>query len=460
MSHTNGQEPHAVRPLQRPKAVGRWPSLFAGAVTAVIVLAGPMILPRPAAAVPTGSGLRSVLIVLVTWPASPQTPAAPPDLVTPASAAGFINSTMNSWYQQSSYGVFGGWTASSTLWLPIAPPRMDGRNNCGPTFKGDVRDNGERAATDAGADLSTPAVVLYYFSTVVPCSWAGSATPFTTPGSQNSVLINGSLTPLTVAHELGHTLGLRHAHAQACTDSSSQATPLSTSCQTVEYGDVYNAMGNANSGDFGVIQKADLGWLGGREQTASPLGGSYTLTMLETNGPGVQALRIEDGTEVFWLEYRRPVGVDSGLASWSLNGVLVRRQLAETGTALGSYLLDMTPGSASGFADAALPPGVTWLNPLGNMGVTVVSIGPGQASVTVHSKLKLVPNVIGLDTATAMSTLTAAGLVAQQQFVVDPTCNVIGTVKSQSPSPSTIVAPGTAVTVTVWVQPTYPRVCN
>src|SRR6185312_8172336 len=106
----------------------------------------------------------------------------------------------------------------------------------------------------------------------------------------------------------------------------------------------------SGSGDFSVIQKSDLGWLNGREQTASPLGGTYTLRMLETNAPGIQALRIEDGNDVFWLEYRQPTGIDSGLPASSTNGVLVHVQRP-----LGSYLLDMTPASASGMADAPLP---------------------------------------------------------------------------------------------------------
>jgi len=418
--------------------------LLAGVLAALLAPAA------PAAAVPTGSGLRTVLIVLVDWPASPTTPAAPPDRTTPTMFRDFVNVDMNQWYQEASYGWFGGWTASAVGWLRIPAPAMDANGTCGPTFNGDVASRGEAAALANGVTPSSYAVVMYYFSTVRPCSWAGTHLRGT-----NTVLINGSMTPRTVVHELGHTLGLGHGNARTCTDPAGQPVAFSATCQDIEYGDFHNAMGRMNPGNFSVIQKSDLGWLGGRQQTAGPLGGTYTLRMLETSAPGVQALRIEDGADVFWLEYRRSVGVDKVLPTWSVGGVLVHHEVPP----FGSYLLDMTPGSGLGLSDAPLPLGATWFNPLGNMGVTVTMMTSTQVQLTVHSRLRLVPDVVGLPTSMAVSALGSAGLVATQTLVADPTCDDVGLVVSQSPPPGTAAPPGTAVALTIATRPPPPYRC-
>jgi hypothetical protein len=267
------------------------------------------------------------------------------------------------------------------------------------------------------------------------------------------VWINGQMnTPVTV-HELGHTLLLGHGHAQTCQDGAGQPVALSTTCQTLEYGDPYNVMGCCGPGSFTAIQKFDLGWMTGRLQNVPSAGGTYTVQPLEASATGVQALRLVDGAETLWVEYRQPIGVDSWLSPASTAGVLVYRQLPDGGNPLGSYLLDMTPGSAAGFSDAVLKPGAAWSNPLGHLTIAVNSAGPSGAVVEVRSDLTAVPNVVGEEAADARAAIQAVGLTVIQQSVADPTCEYIGLVRSQSPGGGSMVNPGSAVTIKIGKRP-------
>ena len=99
------------------------------------------------------------------------------------------------------------------------------------------------------------------------------------------------------------------------------------------------------------------------------------------------AVRILDGNTTLWLEYRQPVGVDTGMRQGS-SGVLV---YLETDTCylticpvLQSKLLDMTPGvGGRTFDNAVLPVGSSWRNPLGHVRLTVNSADATGVQVTM-----------------------------------------------------------------------------
>src|SRR5262249_41640337 len=135
-----------------------------------------------------------------------------------------------------------------------------------------------------------------------------------------------------------------------------------------------------------------------------------------------------------WLEYRYPLGV------------LIHRQLPD-GRPMGSFLLDMTPGSSAGFNDAALPPGSSWANPLGSKVVTVNWTNATGAQVSITPNPSRVPDVIGELSADARNILQTAGYAVTVHIVV--TCNGIGEVVSQLPSAGTPLAPGLTVDIGV-----------
>jgi Gametolysin peptidase M11 len=129
--------------------------------------------------------------------------------------------------------------------------------------------------------------------------------PFFGEANPTEVLLNGRLFRALVAHELGHTLSLRHASRWACGLSG---------CSVDEYGNSFSVMGGGN-GDFNAWEKSALGWLGG---IARPRGnGTHELGPVE--GPTLlpQALVVRTAASEFWFESR-------GLATPSFGGGAVQ----------------------------------------------------------------------------------------------------------------------------------------
>jgi hypothetical protein len=303
-----------------------------------------------AVSVAATNGILGTLIIPVSWP------SAPPDLVTPAQAELQVASVDDAWYRETSYGSVG-MTATATPWMAIADPGT----GCP---LAEVLTGAEAAATAGGFDPSAyDREMIYVPWTASICSgFAG----FGIVGGRVSWILGEMDTRVTV-HELGHNLGLWHAHSLRCTDAGAQV-PYAPSCDPFdEYGDIFDAMGGGfyGSGHFNAAQKALLGWMSGRYIDVSPPIRSplrVTLSPLETTG-GLKALAIHADGTTFWVEYREAIGVDSWLTSFpgALNGVLVHIP-QPSDASNGSNLLDMTP-NAAGFLDAALPVGASYTDP-------------------------------------------------------------------------------------------------
>jgi hypothetical protein len=410
--------------------------VMAAAATVMAVVVGL----TTAASAATTTSARSALVILVTWGAGNGSPAAPPDTMTPATAAGQIGGTDSVWFQSVSQGEFGGWAATATGWLTIAPPVMD--PGCGNTFRASIQADANAAAEALGYDVTLYTSVVYYFSFLWPCVWDGHT-------YATNIWLNGWMNNRTTLHELGHTLGLGHAKSITCWDSFGNQVPLAGYCSVYDYGDWYTVMGLASEGSLAANEKAALGWMSGRVADVPRWGGTYTLQPLEISSPAIQALRIVDGTDTFWLEYRQPIGVDRWLTAANTAGVLIRVQ--RPGATL---LMDMTPASNLGFADAGLPVGASWTNPGGEVRITVLAAGSTGAQVTVSSTRTLVPDLRGLSLNGARQVLAASGLlVGSVTGVVDNTCNNIGLVMSQSPVAGTEVARGSAVNLRLGQRP-------
>jgi len=434
-----------MRYVTMGKRSHRLPATALVAITMMTALGA--LRPHQASAAPTGPSARSVLIIMVDWTGNGVTPPAPQDSATAATAVSQVANTDTAWYLNASYGQFGGWTAAATGWYAIATPPLDS-GSCVNAFRATIQGEANQAAQSAGYQLQSYSVIMYYFPWI-PCGWAGWTI-------NNLVWIDGSMNTPTTVHELGHTLGLGHGHSLVCVDSNGHAVALSGSCQTDEYGDPYDVMGSGPF-DFTAIQKYDLGWMSNRELDVSTPGGTYNIAPLETAGAtSVQALRLVDGSETLWLEFRQPNGIDGSLPMVAATGVLVHRQLADAYTALGSNLLDMTPGSTGGSVDAALPVGSTWTNPLGTDTITIKAANAAGARVTIGSTLTLVPDVLDDPTSVATSTIHSVGLSALVHQRVDSLCNNIGSVAAQSPSAGTFVQPGSVVDLWVGVRGPHP----
>jgi hypothetical protein len=311
------------------------------------------------------TGTRSVLAILVTWTS--------PDSVTPASAVHQLEDVNDAWYQDASYGQVR-MTADATDWLTIPAP-----TGCG---DGQIMTDALAAATDAGASLDAYDHLLVYFPHTSACGWAGMAYI-----GWDRLWVNGYLDTRVTVHELGHNLGLRHAHSVTCSEGGTPV-PWSTSCSRSDYGDPFDAMGGSYSGGVGRFNAAQanvLGWLDGRKTTASGDGGTFELEPLGQQTPGTQSLRLPGAPRDIWVEFRRPTGVDAWLGAGATNGVLVHVPAPDGG----SDILDMSP--ASDPVDAVLRAGRSWVDPGTGWAIRVDDVSAAAATVTVAHPADVAP---------------------------------------------------------------------
>jgi hypothetical protein len=216
--------------------------------------------------------------------------------------------------------------------------------------------------------------VVVLFTSLSSFDFAGSASA---PGKR--VNLNGNVGAAVIAHELGHNLGLRHGHAWKPTGSS----PIQPA-EHVEYGDPFDVMGsayNTTSGHFSVPKKRALNYITDENVQTIGVTGSYRLYRHDaTIGTNTVALKIDAGSAYdYWLEYRRDVAPDlSGYAKGVMNGVLLHWNKVPSFTqagAPGTYLLDMSPGSAGGMNDSALVVGQSFYDPSYKIRLTPLQTG-------------------------------------------------------------------------------------
>lgn len=197
---------------------------------------------------------------------------------------------------------------------------------------------------------------------------------------------NGDFKPYSLAHEIGHGLGMDHAKGYFCVNLAGDLVPLSTTCTTSEYGDIFDVMG-ASLRHFNGWEKARLGWLT-NYQTVT-MSGDYTIAPLEwqpQTSPQLLLIQRANGT-VFTLEFRQHYGFDPwNTTDFAVTGVHVRiasEMPAVHSQNANTWLLDAHPGGVNSWFDAPIAPGETLTDPLGGITITAVSVAPSGAVVHV-----------------------------------------------------------------------------
>ncbi len=322
------------------------------------------------AVAPNTFGEQKVLVLLVNF----QDKQTQPFTVSQVQSTVF--GSANNFYKESSYqqtwltgDVFGWYT------LPISSTSCDQTT---------IATYAKQAATAAGVNLSAYNRYVYAFPSL-SCGWTGWGTY---GGNPSQAWINGSMSLRTVAHELGHGFGLYHARSLDC---GSQV--IGGTCSYSEYGDILDILGQAGvTGHSHANQKERLGWLGYGTSpgiTTVQAGGTYWIDPYETVGTNPKALKVLKSTDPatgkktwYYIEFRRPVGFDSFIAS---NGNVMNGVMVHTGTegySVDDYLLDMTPETAS-FSDSALVVGRSYNDPNVNVTITPLSVSNTGAAVSV-----------------------------------------------------------------------------
>ena len=349
-------------------------------------------------------GDQKTVVILIEFPDDPlvdgdQSVHLPSTVTQPIVNNIFFAPTgrsVDGYWRETSYG------AASASGIVVGPFTLDRKYTCDEYYA--MRQAAINAA-DAAVNFSGYTRLMLVFPNPGSCGWAGLGTL----GCGTLSSADGSFSYSTSwllanymgaidngvklsTHEGGHNLSLHHASTRAFTNSVTGLPetigPVGTAGTLNEYGDLFNTMGSWNFGHYNAPHKVRLGWLNvGTGSTNSvrqvESNGTFSIQPFE-NLPGLAALKVRRGTgnnAWLWLEYRRPIGLyDSAINSQVHNGALVHYEDSTTGTH--SHLLDMTPGSASGFNDPAKLLG-TFIDSYSNVSFNVDSATSTALGVTV-----------------------------------------------------------------------------
>jgi alpha-galactosidase-like protein len=306
----------------------------------------------------TPTGQHRVLVVMVNFQDKQTQP------FTREQAQAVMFGTTSDFYREASYGQT--WLTGDVYGWYTIPVSF---NTCDTAA---IANYANQAATASGANLSAYDHLVYAFPQNA-CTWQGRGS---VGGNPSQAWVNEWFELGIVGHELGHNFGLYHSRSMDCGEVS-----IGSNCTVSEYGDIFDLMGGANSAQFNLFQKERLGWINNGANapiTTVSASGTYWVNFFEdgTLTPkGVKILKSTDpvtGMKTwYYLERRIPAGFDSFLSGNTniANGVIIRTGSDSSGQ--DTYLLDMTPGTASWY-DPALTVGQSFTD--ANAGLTITTL--------------------------------------------------------------------------------------
>jgi hypothetical protein len=233
--------------------------------------------------------------------------------------------------------------------------------------------------------------------------------------------------PDSIAHELGHNVGLHHSRTDANNDGISDC----------EYCDESDVMGYANTywRSFNAPHKDWMGWLPASGFADGSAGGTFTISALGmTDPPYPQVVKVVPAWgSPYWLSYRAAIGYDAGLPEWY--GYFNRLQVHRADGWL-SYLITQL-GDGDTYVDQ-------------NLGLTVRQSGHTADSATVQvwvdhqppdpSAVTLTPSVASPVTIGTAVTFTAAASGGsgsyQYKFLLRTPGGTLNTVRDYSSTAS------------------------
>ncbi len=319
----------------------------------------------PADEPPSGSVVGQPVLVLPTN-FSDHTSSSP----TPSTIQSNIMPIVSNYYQENSYGAFN-LPATVKNWQTISMATTCDTNLLLSQYNSFWTKALDQArALDPNlhvADFKHLVLVSYF-----PCLsgnfvWSGLASFTLLPYTENnstvylSVALVNNYNPSypgigTFTHEIGHGYYLGHANFFNCAD-------ISQSCPFVEYGDYYDIMGDnliqgSSPRHFNAMHKESTGFFlsGNLVTIAAPGTVTYDLEPIETASTNVKAIKIGRGPspESLYIEYRQPIGVDTGMSGDVYAGALLHASVSISYEPSKSGLIDTTPSAISN-TTASLP---------------------------------------------------------------------------------------------------------
>lgn len=198
------------------------------------------------------------------------------------------------------------------------------------------------------------------------------------------MVVQGVFDLRTLAHELGHNYGLRHANRWDVTGIN----PIDPTGTQLDYGDDYDMMGGNptdQSIHFNEWFKAYLGWLSAANWRTAPTGGVYRLFRHDhVTASGIRGITVgQTNDRAYWLGFRRNLSTytanGSAATNFLANGLEIRWGMQAPGITSdmpseGSRLLNFTPATTN-FTRHPLPIGQTFTDPNFNLSITPLGVG-------------------------------------------------------------------------------------
>jgi len=202
----------------------------------------------------------------------------------------------------------------------------------------------------------------------------------------SNLWVNGAFDLRVVAHELGHTYGLRHANLWKVNDGN----PVSLAGGSTEYGDPFDLMGDGDffENDFSHWNKSLLQWIPDTAVTVASAAGTYRIHRFDASSANLASPRalkiVRDATRDYWIGYRR--GTSSAFAD---NGAYV---LWGYNSAVQGDLLDLvTPGVDP--ANAPLPLNTTFNDSASGITLRPVAQGGSGAEEWLDVQVGFQPRI-------------------------------------------------------------------
>jgi len=352
---------------------------------------------------PTGTK-RQVAIILVNVD-----DATPQSNFTKANAETSMNAT-DKWYREASFGkvYMAGKDASKSADIYGIYKVTSSSSQCdsnSTTWHTQAR---TAAAKDGFVASGYQHVVVMMNDTIssgkysTNCGWSGLGQV----GASYSWQF-GTTSSLVTIHEMGHNMGLAHAARNYNCKSGSESVAFGGTCTTIEYGDMFDAMGNSSSRGtpapyFSAVNRSKLGWIPSTNVKTVTASGTYELSAADESSSNTQLIRIPQTygstgsvTSYYYLELRKPIGVAANLSATSkadYTGVQLRTGSASTYAYTYLYQLGTISGAETCTGCATgLRPGMVFKDPA-NPGISIRVTSLTENAATVVVDMSSVPD--------------------------------------------------------------------